>query len=377
MVFLGTAFYDKTDNHLFGVVVNEYDKQGTTRMSVSMIDAEDLQEFIKNKEVSGFCVDNGMLLSDSPNYFICDSDKYLFFKQYINDLCKEKETDLIDFIKYLIVTGGYILPDFFETEKFTGSEIISVDSLKVSKSSITIYAPFIVDNTWETISLYDSTNLKPKKFFAAVPQDTDLTKFKNKITYIKSTEITDSVYDVYACELDIIPCLEVSAGFINYLAFRVAEGSIYCKILDRYLASIYNNMPKQEIKSKPSDGEVHKKKENIEAIHSMLPFTKYKLAFELAEESNASIGSETLELVVNFIRHLQKQITESGDVLKVCGPLHYNLREELLNNDLELLAVRYGLFSFLDGKTLETTAMKVKGGGVFGDTILKKVGGRL
>lgn len=376
MIFLNKAFYNQDNNSLFGVLIDKYSKSGRGRIETTMIDAKDIQLTLKDEILCGFNLTDGMLLSDSSDYFICDEEKYKFFSDYVKALNSNNEIDLIDFLKYLIEIGAFILPDFFETELFTGKEIVSVSNLKVSESTINIYTPYIVDNMWNVFSLYDSENLEPREFYVGVPSGTLMGKYLSNISYISTIHLNNQEYDTYSCKFPIINKCDVSNSIINYLAFSIAEKKIYCNILKTFLEKASFNTHQPKIKSKPREGDLNKHKINIEIKHSLSKFKDYALAETLVDSPKEHFLTQELDISVNFIRHLKKQmdVNVPKEVIKICVPLYENLKEELLCNSLELLSIRFGLLSFLDGRTKETSYMNVEGGGVLGNTTIKRVG---
>ena len=112
MIFLGTVFYDSKDNSMFGAITAEYDQTGFDRAHLDIVDSENIMTVFNNKETSGFTINNGVLLSDAQPYYICDREKYNFFRDYIKDTVAHKDVDLIDFLKTALRMGAYILPNY-------------------------------------------------------------------------------------------------------------------------------------------------------------------------------------------------------------------------------------------------------------------------
>lgn len=375
MIFLGTVFYDSKDNSMFGAITAEYDQTGFDRAHLDIVDSENIMTVFNNKETSGFTINNGVLLSDAQPYYICDREKYNFFRDYIKDTVAHKDVDLIDFLKTALRMGAYILPNY-GTDFKENPIFISISSLKISNSSINIYAVYLDKEEWNVISLYDSTKIEPKEFAVAIPKDSDVSTFNKYIKFCGETELNNTSYNIYLCKLPILGVADLPDSIINYLAFTVAEKEIYCKVLDKYIATVYTNENKIKYPSSSKLKQSRQTKTNISIEHSLAKCDCIDLARELSLGPKDSFSSKQLELVVNFIRHTDKLIDDSPtkDTLGICTFLRSTIKEEIVCHSLELLSIRVGLLSVLDGRTLETSAMVLKGGGVFGTTTVKRIG---
>lgn len=376
MIFLGTVFYDSKDNSMFGAITAEYEQDGFSRAKLDIVDSNNITALFHNSEPSGFTISNGALLSDSQSYYICDREKYNFFRDYIKDITTQKDLDLIDFLKHVLQTNSYILPNYGTNEFDTNPTLVGISNLKVSNSSINIYAVYLENEEWNVISLYDSTNIKPRKFAIAIPKDEDVSVFYKYMSLQGETIIDKKIYNIYMCEFPILGVADFPDSIINYLAFKIAEKDIYCKVLDKYISTVYVDEYKKRYPSSSKLKPNKNIKTNISIEHSLSKSNCIDLARELALSDKKTFASKPLELVVNFIRYIDREIDRlpSKDTLGICAPLRSIFKEEIICHSLELLAIRVGLLDILNGRTLETSAIVMKGGGVFGTTTVKRIG---
>ena len=147
MYFLNQAFYN-AESAFLGVALEDAIAERITR---KVVPSAGLQQLCNEHEQRGFCIQDDIVLSDNNNGYTINSEQYQFIEQAIAS--EIRTPDLTDLILKLLECDGCILPDFYNTERFTGQELIMARNLKVSKSSINIYGLMIVDGEYETLSL--------------------------------------------------------------------------------------------------------------------------------------------------------------------------------------------------------------------------------
>lgn len=377
MLFIGSVFYNEKDNKLFGVLFNNLPEDRSERISTVVVDAKDLENFLVDKKLNGFEIDQGMLLGISDDYCICSEEDYDFVKQFAKEdkiIRSNKEIDLIGMMKYLISNGGIILPDFYNTDEFTGEEYVFAENFRVSKSSINIFAPFLSHDMWDTMYLYDSENVIPREFYCGIPVGIELPK---GITPIETIKIDQNDFVVCRCKLDIEYEPIYSSGLINYLAYSIAEKKHFISIIDSLLETIIIKKQSPKYPSKNQDRKRTRQKININVKHSFEDFNSFNAAYNHAINNINIPMNDEIKTISSFYRYLETfKSKNSKDLLNKCTAMKLSLKEKLLQDSLELLAIRCSLLNIMDGKTAETTFKYANGGDVIGSTTIRRVGWR-
>lgn len=377
MYFLNQAFYN-ADSAFLGVALDSYQEDDIAeRITRKVVPSTGLQQLCNEQEHRGFCIQDDIVLSDNNNGYTINSEQYQFIEQAIAS--EIRTPDLTDLILKLLECDGCILPDFYNTERFTGQELIMARNLKVSKSSINIYGLMIVDGEYETFSLYDSNAVQPKPFHIGVPAGTDMTAFTNYITYKDSILINGIDTDVYHC---LIPLLgysfSVANSLINYLAFSSCAYDIYRKLVESNLKTYAPSDNPIKYRQRESSRNTHKP--NVIVTHTNNDFKDFETAISIASNSNKEYPiTDGLSIAIFYTRSLASQFQQTSGTmqekaLKVCISLLEDIKIASLKCNLELLSIRYYYLNVLDGITTETTRRIFKGGDVYGSTVFKRVG---
>lgn len=377
MYFLNQAFYSM-DSDFLGVALDSYQEDDITkRITRKVIPSNDLEHLCNTEEHRGFCIQNGIVMSDNSNGYTINSEQYDFITQAIAS--EKRIPDLTDLVLKLLECDGCILPDFYNTERFTGQELIFARNLKVSKSSINIYGSMLVDGEYEAFSLYDSNAIEPRPFHIGVPTGTDMTSFANHITYKETIAINGIDTDVYYC---LIPLLgypfSIADSLVNYLAFYSCAYDIYRKLVESNLKTYAPSEKKVKYRQRDSVRNTHKL--NVTVTHTNSDFKDIQKAIQIATDSNEDYPiTDGLSIAIFYTRSLAAQFQQcSGTMqekaLKVCISLLEDIKIASLKCNLELLSIRYYYLNVFDGSTTETTRRIFKGGEVYGSTIFKRVG---
>lgn len=381
MYFLNQAFYT-TDSTFFGVALDNYQEDNITeRITRKVVDSNKLQQLCNDEVHKGFCVKQDVVFSDNNNNgYTINAEQYDFIKQAIDS--ETRIPDLTDLILKLLECDGCILPDFYHTERFTGKELVTAKNLKVSKSSFNIYGMMLIDEEYETFSLYDSNEIQPKPFHIGVPAGTDMNLFLHDITYQETIVINGIDTDVYYC---LIPLLGYSflpaESLINYLAFFSSAYDIYRKIVASSLNTYNPN--EEQIKYRARESKRNSHKVNITATHTNNDFKDFETAITIATNSDKEYPiTDGMSIAIFYTRSLANQFRQCSGTMqekafKVCISLLDEIKIASLKCNLELLAIRYTYLGILKGVSTETTIRTFKGGDVYGSTVFKRVGWRI
>lgn len=378
MYFLNQAFYN-TDSVFYGVALDFYQEDSITeRITRKVVASNKLEQLCSQETHKGFCVKQGVVFSDNHNNgYTVNLEQYQFIE---NAISTERRTpDLTDLILKLLECDGCILPDFYNTERFTGQEVLAAKNLKVSKSSFNIYGLMLIDGEYETVSLYNSNEIQPKPFYIGVPAGTDMSAFSSSITYKESITVNGIDTDVYHCFVPLLGySFSVADSLVNYLAFYSSAYDIYKKLVESNLKTYNSNEDKVKYRAKDSKRNSHKI--NITAKHTNDDFREFEEAIRIAANSDKEYPiTDGLSIAIFYTRSLASQFQQcSGTMqekaLKVCISLLEDIKIASLKCNLELLSIRYSYLNTLTGFSTETTFRTFKGGDVYGSTVFKRVG---
>ncbi len=378
MYFLNQAFYD-TDSVFYGVALDSYQEDSITeRITRKVVPSNKLEQLCSQESHKGFCVKEGIVFSDNNNNgYTINSEQYEFIEKAI--ATESRTPDLTDLVLKLLECDGCILPDFYNTERFTGQEVLAAKNLKVSKSSFNIYGLMLIDGEYETVSLYNSNEIQPKPFYIGVPAGTGMSAFSSSITYKESITINGIDTDVYHC---LVPLLgysfSVADSLINYLAFYASAYDIYRKLVESNLKTYTSNEGKVKYRARDSKRNSHKI--NITVKHTNDDFKEFEEAIRIAANTDKEYPiTDGLSVAIFYTRSLASQFQQcSGTMqekaLKVCISLLEDIKIASLKCNLELLSIRYSYLNTLTGFSTETTFRTFKGGDVYGTTVFKRVG---
>lgn len=376
MYFLNQALYDEQSNFL-GVTLDCYkDDNITERITRKVVDTNELTNLCTSSDNRGFCIKDNAVLSDNNNGYIINLEQYHFIQQATKS--EKKVLDITDLILILLECDGCILPDFYNTDKFTGQELIVAKNLRVSKSSFNIYGFMLVDGMYESFSLYDSDTLQPKSFFVGVPSKTDMTMFQDTVKYDSSIFINDLETDVYRCTVPLLGYpTSVADSLVNYLGFYSCAYDIYKKLVESCLNSYAPSS--EEVKYRQKEHKRNNHKINITASHTNDGFKDFDTAMTAAISDVDYPITDGLSIAIYYARNLANRFNEqSGTIqektIKVCLSLLDDIKIVALKCNLELLSIRYYYLDKLDGVTTNTSRKVFKGGDVYGSTLFKRVG---
>lgn len=383
MIFLSKAFYDKDTGDFLGVELNKFGIDYSKRIYSKILDKCDIETYCKDNEKVGFTINNNLIESDSQNRFDLTKEQFNFLKKEISTC--SKELDLTDLIMYLLELDGYILPNFFNTDRFTGSEVICAKDLKVSKSSFNIYGFLKVDNNCIHTELYDSKSLEPVDFFIGVPTSHILSfsNFKNLINIEKVITLNHIDTTVYKCRLPLIPYKSyIADSLVNWIVWAINIYRMYYDITQQFLDMYSVKEENKKLKYiYPPSSKI--KKTNILVDDKDYAFNDYDKALELAKSNQSLLDYSMLTYAANWYRNLMKEamlekeknnLSDKKAIYKVGLSFLNQLKKDSLMLNLELLSIRYTFLQLLDGCTLETTTKELRGGNINGTTIFKRIG---
>lgn len=387
MIFLNKAYYDKISGEFLGIELNKYDEALSylNRISGKILSLKDIESYCKDNKKIGFFIKDNIIESDVQNRYDLSKEQFAFLKKEINTCAKE--LDLTDLILYLLEVDGYILPDFYDSPKFTGKEVIQAKNLKVSKSSFNIFGFLSVGNDFIHTELYDSEHLKPFEFYIGVPHTSnlDFSIFKNFIKEEKIIVLNQVKTNVYRCKVPLRPYTSYMAdSLVNWLVWTINIYRIYHDITKQILDT-YSEVEKDNNVNYIFPSGSHKVKPNIQVIAKDYAFKDYDAALDLAISNQQLLDDSLINYAAKWYKFLTEKIIKEQEtnnlsnksaVYKICLSTLYELKKSSLILNLELLSIRYTFFQLLDGCTLETTIKEMKGGNINGTTILKRIGWR-
>lgn len=382
MEFLENAIFSNTNYSLLGARLTTYTPEVyTSRASVKLYTAEEFRENYAKFTPWGFQLgDNGTIMSDTPAR--CTLVDSVF--SYVESESKQSHQhtfDTTDLVLHGVAAKGFVVVNYKET--LTGAEpiLIPFRNFRVSRSSFNIYASYKnEDDYYRTFSLLDVREGGPKRFYAAFPEEYNLSGFQGGITLAGALEIDGHTYIVYLCELGLSTFYaSVGEAFLNYLAYNVSFYDIGIKALTGLIETVH-----------PRPKPVYKKEENVERLdrvpHKNIGISHVYTECRLQEYANCGNNMDKVvelfkrcpEAIITYqwVDRVQKSpwFIETRDAqgtdeayYVACTNLMQECRRDGLKCALELLTHRYFILS--QGVANDNLGLILRGGGVDGESI--------
>lgn len=244
--------FDGVSQNLAGIVVARFDERDIVkRPMLEYLSAEQARSPASGLNPYGFGFsEDGKLLSDTQSYEQCsfDANKVLS----VINMNESVTYGLLDLVLLGADTGSILL---------VGDYVVEMRTLKVSKTSYNIYAPYKTeDGAFRTYSLVDKETRLARELTMAIPT-VDVPRFSHLSGFMEELEgrpkqrwLDD--YTVFKVNAPLYGFWTFAGeAFCNFLAYMVGYYSIGLKVTN-FLKHNYLNVPvtvskQEQVKRKP------------------------------------------------------------------------------------------------------------------------------
>lgn len=384
MDFLTTALYAMPDDgpeQLTGTVLTRFDPDDLTARACVYYASLDMLRNNDSIHPAGFKLqDDGVLLADTEARSALSSDMAQYVAYELGSQLNRTPQSLLDVVLYAAKYSGKVLVNSEEVFTETpGVEpiLVPMSSYKVSSSSFNIYAPYRnSEGNFRTHSLMDISTDRNIPFILVI-SNRDLHNYAPIISLLEAvaTPAFDLFNDFrcYRVDCSIAPFYTYTGeGFLNYLAYNVAQCNIGLEIMDHFI----QESPKyeKEVEEKTAPQPRKKPLHSVTILSTCKKSRLYEVLSYLEAGDSAAIERrmEDAEFYISFnwVKNiLQSSNRFDGDDLNekmaaACYAMRLQCRASLLHYAIELLAQRYYISRL--GFVQDPYGPMLKGGGVNG-----------
>ena len=224
MLFLNSNAVSENDGvvTLRGLQVTEYNPTTPLVRPVSKVIQTTEFDSSLNGNAMGWMLDNGVVMSDSPDLPTTDYDSLCDLLAQID---RADVKDIVDVVLYGVDRGCFLLPLFEQGDTDTR---VDFSRLLVSKSSLNIYGRYRrPDGEYRSVSLLHPEDGTAKEFFMAAPTDSVPDGLEGLMVRIEQEPLVLADGEkmwVYRCSSKLWGLRKPFLGqpFCNYLAYNVA-----------------------------------------------------------------------------------------------------------------------------------------------------------
>lgn len=224
MLFLNSNAVSEDDGviTLRGLQVTEYDPATPLIRPVSRVINTTEFDPSLNKNAMGWMLDNGVVMSDSPELITTDYDSLCNLLSLVG---KVDIKDIVDIVLYGVDRGCFLLPLYEQGDTDTR---VDFSRLLVSKSSLNIYGKYRrPDGEYRSVSLLHPADGSAREFFMAAPTESVPDGLDGLMSPVECEPLVlangENMW-VYRCSAGLWMLRKPFLGqpFCNYLAYNVA-----------------------------------------------------------------------------------------------------------------------------------------------------------